>query len=154
MVLINLPDEILYIIYSFIEHPKAALFSRSNKRTRTLFNILDKNTKFTEIKSFIDIALLKKHIINNCRLIRIDNSIHKIINVRNAWFDVFTIICYEGVTIEIYFCPKLDLTQITLRELYKDPTIIEKFEIITFSEFCYKCKPLSNLAEKCLYILP
>ena len=154
MVLINLPDEILFIIYSFIEHPKAALFSRSNKRIRTLFNTLDKNTKLTEIKSFIDIALLKKHIINNCRLIRVDNSIHKIVNVRNAWFDLFTIICYGGVIIEIYFCPKLDFTQITYRDFYKEPYVIDKFEIITFSEFCYKCKPLSSLTEKCLHILP
>ena len=66
MELINLPDEILCIIYSFIEYTKAGLFSRSNKRIKTLFNNLDKNTKFIEIKSFIDISILKKHIINIC----------------------------------------------------------------------------------------
>tara|TARA_Y100000385_G_C12820175_1_gene520023 strand:- start:58 stop:522 length:465 start_codon:yes stop_codon:yes gene_type:complete len=154
MELINLPDEILCIIYSFIECTKAGLFSRSNKRIKTLFNNLDKNTKFIEIKSFIDISILKKHIINNCRLIKIANSIQKIVNVRNAWFDVFTIICYGGFIIEIYFTPKLDLTQITVRDNDNEPYIIEKFEIITFSEFNYKCKPLSSLTEKCLYILP
>ena len=154
MLLTDLPQEIICLIYSFIDYPKAALFSKSNTRTRTLFNILDKNTKFTEIKSFIDIALLKKHIINNCRLIKVDNSIQKIVNVRNAWFDVFTIICYGGLIIEIYFSPKLDFTQITLRDFYKDPYVIEKFEILTFSEFIYKSKPILNLTEKCLYILP
>ena len=154
MDLINFPDEILYIIYSFIEYPKAVLFSRTNKRNRTLFNILDKHTKFTDIKSFIDIPLLKKHIINNCRFIKIANSIQKIVNVRNVICDYFTIICYGGIVIEIYFCPKLDCTQITFMDFCRNHYIIDKFEILTFSEFSYKCKPLSSLTEKCLYILP
>ena len=141
--LINLPTEVLSIIYKFIDYPDAVLFSKSSIKIKNLFDILNKNTKHTTIKSFLDIPIINENIINNNRFIKISNSIYKIVNIRNN--NVFSIFCYEGIWIEIYFNSELNSTQITLHDQNNKSYIIFNFNIINYCKFNYKCKFIKNL---------
>lgn len=156
MILNNIPEVILRIIYKFLDYPNAIIFSLTNSKMKKLFDILDNKTLYSNVESYNDLQILKNNIINNCRYIKIsENIIGKIVNVKfNYLAESFTIICKEGYCIEVWNAIKDLFTLITLRNNTWKTYKLKKFKIITSSYFINKCNPISKLIEQCYQANP
>jgi len=155
MILNNIPEVILEIIYKFLDYPNAVIFSLTNSQMKKLFDILDNKTLYSNVESYNDLQILKNNIINNCRYIKIsENIIGKIVNVKfNYLEESFTIICKEGYCIDWDAIKDLFIL-ITLRDNIWKTYQLKKLKIITSSYFINKCNPISKLIEQCCQAKP
>ena len=155
MILNNIPEVILEIIYKFLDYPNAVIFSLTNSKMKKLFDILDNKTLYSNVESYNDLQILKNNIINNCRYIKIsENIIGKIVNVKfNYLEESFTIICKEGYCIDWDAIKDLFIL-ITLRDNIWKTYQLKKLKIITSSYFINKCNPISKLIEQCCQAKP
>ena len=146
MLFLQLPEEIIQKIYTYLNYKEAKKLSNVNNKLKSIFDDIDKFTLYEEIKSFTDIKNLKSSIENNNRFIEINNNVFKIINISNYITECYSIICREGII--IYINPTQN--KIILRgndsRLLNDK--YNSFKIISYSKFIYKCKELKDLKKK------
>jgi hypothetical protein len=146
MLFLQLPEEIIQKIYTYLNYKEAKKLSYVNTKLKSIFNDIDKFTLYDVIKSFSDIKNLKASIENNNRFIEINNNVFKIINISNYITECYSIICREGII--IYINPTQN--KIILRG--NDSQLLDdkynSFKIISYSKFIYKCKELKELNKK------
>ena len=146
MLFLQLPQEIIQKIYTYLNYKEAKKLSLVNTKLKNIFNEIDIFTLYNEIRSSNDVSIIKSSIENNNRFIEINNKVFKIINISNYISNCYCIICKEGIIIYI----NSSQNKIILRG--NDSQILNNkynsFKIISYSKFIYKCKELKELNKK------
>ena len=95
MNLIQIPDEIIQHIYSFLNQLDALNFSLTSIKLKKIYQEIDKFTLYKEIKSYQDFDIIKYNVLNNLRYIQVNKKIFTIINIIRYLDWSYSIICKE-----------------------------------------------------------
>ena len=147
MNLIQIPDEIIQYIYSFLNQIDAKNLSLTSIKLKKIYNEIDKFTLYKEIKSYQDFDIVKYNVLNNLRYIMINSKIFTIINIIRYLDWSYSIICKEGEIIYLNNSQK----KILVRDRKTRSISMEKYneiKIICYSKFIYKCKELEGLNKR------
>lgn len=147
MNLIQIPDEIIQHIYSFLNQLDALNFSLTSIKLKKIYQEIDKFTLYKEIKSYQDFDIIKYNVLNNLRYIQVNKKIFTIINIIRYLDWSYSIICKEGEIIYLNNSQK----KILIRDGKTRSISMKKYneiKIICYSKFIYKCKELEGLNKR------
>ena len=147
MNLIQIPDEIIQHIYSFLNLKDSKRLSLTSVKFKTIYKEIDKFTLYQEIKSYQDFDIIKNNILNNLRYIKVNYEILTIINIIRYLDYSYSIICKEGEIIYLNNSQK----KILVRDGKTKSISMEKYneiKIIYYSKFIYTCKELEGLNKR------
>ena len=144
---IQIPDEIIQHIYSYLNLKDSKRLSLTSVKFKTIYKEIDKFTLYQEIKSYQDFNIIKNNILNNLRYIKVNNEILTIINIIRYLDYSYSIICKEGEIIYLNNSQK----KILVRDGKTKSISMEKYneiKIIYYSKFIYRCKELEGLNKR------
>lgn len=147
MNIIQIPDEIIQYIYSFLNQIEAKNLSLTCIKFKKIYQEIDKFTLYKEIKSYEDFPLIKYNVLNNLRYIQVNKKIFTIINIIRYLDWSYSIICKEGEIVYLNNSQK----KILVRDRKTRSISMEKYneiKIISYSKFIYKCKELEGLNKR------
>ena len=131
-----LPIDILIIIFSKLTPIEAYNFGWTCKQIKLIYNHLDRHTKYKSI----NFELLKNEIKLGNRYLKINQEIHKIINLISYFKTTYNIILKEGLILNV------GENRINLFNYKKfNKMILEKdIKLITESKFIQKINPINS----------
>lgn len=145
MNLIQIHDELIQYIYSFLNQIEAKNLSLTCVKLKKIYQEIDKFTLYEEIKSYQDFDIIKYNVLNNLRYIMVNKKIFTIINIIRYLDWSYSIICKEGEIVYLNNAKKKILVRDgKTRSMEK----YNEIKIISYSKFIYKCKELKGLNKR------